>query len=55
MNTYEVAVEVDGVVIVTLTETDEETACKRARLLAELGEGVPNLTYEAVSVKVATS
>lgn len=51
MDTYRATVEVDGVVTVEVTETDEDAACRRARLMAELGEGIPNLTYEAVEVE----
>lgn len=51
MPVYAVLVEVEGVVSVMVEAANEDDACREARRLAELGEGVPNLTHEAVKVE----
>jgi hypothetical protein len=48
---YAVKVAVEGIVNVVVEAANEDDACREARRLAELGEGVPDMTHEAVNVE----
>jgi hypothetical protein len=49
--TFEVTLEVEGVIYVTVEAEDEEAVVRRARFVASIGGGDPNLDFECVDVQ----